>query len=347
MRIALILALALSVSNWTQVTGKKSPDQFNSWKGFINSEGQEKPAKLRFIESSSNVATTLLLGFSCSVKPPEPPNLLLIFNCVNGDTMETIYAHLNYDNGIVRMSGKWKNTSFVFCPEYPDDNKRTDDCLGSISIGSSPDVSGTRESSTTLLYQPLNIQTSERISVALPKVESALTSLDSKGLHISSESHAAVEFMGEFYTRKGKAPDRYANTLESMAELLNRAADHPNDPQSQALVKDIQDNLQIMYESSKPTLASSSAETHRIVVKTEKSDKEVSGWEIFYMEYFFIHVKNEVGPDSFPRPSSPTEAELPPSRYVIQAVNTKTGAKSERKIITVHNQPEEFVIQIK
>jgi hypothetical protein len=235
---------------------------------------------------------------------------------------------------VVRLSG-W--------PQTTDPRSQGSATQGS----SSSDTSNTREAPTTLLYNPLNTQTSERISMALPKVEKALTNLDAKGLHVSSESHAAVEFMGEFYTRKGKAPDRYAYTLESMAELLTKASEKPNSPQTQALVRDIQENLQLMYESSEPTLATPSAETHRIIVKTEKGNKEVSGWEIFYMEYFFVHVKDEVGPDSFPRPSSPTEAQLPPSRYVIQAVNTVTGAKSERKIITVHNQSDEFVIQVK
>ena len=191
----------------------------------------------------------------------------------------------------------------------------------------------------------------KRITDALPKIEDAFVKLNKKGRPASPKSTEAVSFFRSTYPTmihisgggEDAASARYADTMEGMADVLTAVASDPANPQGIAIQKDVEENLQIMHSAT----VSYGAKDLPLRVKTIKKGKEVSGWEIFYMEYFYHSIRQEVGPESFPTLSSPSKHSLPPSKYIVQARKTATGEKSEAKIVTLNGQSQEVEISVK
>jgi hypothetical protein len=132
--------------------------------------------------------------------------------------------------------------------------------------------------------------------------------------------------------------------MEVMAGLLDESASGPIDVRRKTTQEDVEENLQIM------SFAFGSANGPKdlpIRVKTINKGKEESGWEVFYMEYFYRSIRHEVGPESFPKLSSPSKHILPPSKYIFQARKTATGEKSELKVVTLDGQTQEIEISVK
>jgi hypothetical protein len=319
--------------------------RYNQWQGFIQTPDGTKPLKFQLGGHPS--AQVITGSFStpdyettCTISPTHLEiQSSYTFHCPKGQGDEIEVFQLNVDSRSDKnptISGQWGDRSFILCPVYPD-KRATDACMEGISTRLGSVESGTSRDPRS---------PAERIRQSIPKIENAFSTLKAKGIRVTSASGPRIEFMREFYTLPGKVPNRYADTLESMADLLTQAAENPN-PDTQALVTDVSENLEIMYAASAPSSDSPATHDQDIKVATMRGTKEVSGWEIFYMEYFFRHVRSEIGPDSFPRPSSPTSHRLPPSRYIFQAVNVKTGKKSEAKVVTVNDQSVDCVIELK
>jgi len=190
-----------------------------------------------------------------------------------------------------------------------------------------------------------------RITGALPKIEDAFAKLNKKGRPVSPKSTEAMSFFRSTYPTfihtsgggEDAASARYADTMEGMADALTAVTSDLADPQGRAIQKDVEENLQIMHSAT----VSYGAKDLPLRVKTIKKGKEVSGWEIFYMEYFYHSIRQEVGPESFPTLSSPSKHSLPPSKYILQARKTATGEKSEAKVVTLNGQSQEVEISVK
>jgi hypothetical protein len=191
-----------------------------------------------------------------------------------------------------------------------------------------------------------------RITYALPKIEGAFAKLNGEGRPVSQKSTEAVSFFRSTYPRivnassggEDAASARYADTMEGMADVLTAISSGPIDAQRRAIQKDVEENLQIMHSAA----VFYGAKDLPLRVKTVNKGKEDSGWEIFYMEYFYRSIRPEVGPESFPALSSPSKHRLPPSKYILQARKTATGEKSETKIVTLNGgQSQEIEISVK
>lgn len=190
-----------------------------------------------------------------------------------------------------------------------------------------------------------------RITYALPKIDDAFAKLNGEGHPVSPKSREAVSFFRSAYpsvvhTSSGghsAATARYADTMEGMADVLTAVASGPTDIQRRVIQKDVEENLQIMHSA---TVAYGTKDLP-LRVKTIKKGKEDSGWEIFYMEYFYRSIRQEVGPESFPTLSSPSKHSLPPSKYILQARKTATGEKSEVKVVTLNGPSQEIEISVK
>jgi len=217
-----------------------------------------------------------------------------------------------------------------------------------------PSLTGRTQRSQPV-YRSGTVQSNEyprrRITNALPKIEDALAKLNRKGRPVSPKSTEAVSFFRSTYPTmiftsgggEDVASARYADTMEGMADALTAVVSDLADPQGIAIQKDVEENLQIMHSAT----VSYGAKDLPLRVKTIKNGKEVSGWEIFYMEYFYHSIRQEVGPESFPTLSSPSKHNLPPSKYILQARKAATGEKSEAKIVTLNGQSQEVEISVK
>jgi hypothetical protein len=114
-----------------------------------------------------------------------------------------------------------------------------------------------------------------------------------------------------------------------MADQLTKIANEPDNDRARTIEQDIDDNIVIVYQyvskrdtRPKPGKIGNTGLDSRypyVSVKTLSNGKEESGWRILFMEYFFRSIRDQVGPDSFPKLSSPSETLLPPGRFIIEA----------------------------
>jgi hypothetical protein len=171
--------------------------------------------------------------------------------------------------------------------------------------------------------------------VALDRTSSSLAKIArSPDAPVPESFRENVRYMTEVFPRPGQVPGRYASVLEQSADLLEKIAngDVKTTEERWAILTDVSENVDVMVHASQPNVVGS-VRPFRITVKVMKGDRELRGWEIFYMEYFLKHVRKDVGPDSFPQPSTATY-DLPPGRYLLEGRDSH-GVKTEQKACVV------------
>jgi hypothetical protein len=125
-------------------------------------------------------------------------------------------------------------------------------------------------------------------------------------------------------------PNHFIRMAESLELVAKCAPD--NAVANRGIVDDVASDFRIMSPISERNVVGTVPKMP-IMVSVRKDGKDLAGWEIFYMEYFLVHIKDEVGPDSFPEPSSSSNR-LTPGRYIFQA-RSSSGLTSEKKTCTV------------
>ena len=178
----------------------------------------------------------------------------------------------------------------------------------------------------------------QRIVDALVRIRTALVNIaDRKDeVHVPPGMLKNVDYMTQEFQKPGLAPERYASVFEESSKLLARVENRGvlGTDESQAILKDISENFEVIVHSSQAK--GIGIRPIPLTVKITREGQELSGWEIFYMEYFLKHVRKDVGPDSYPKPSTATYP-LPPGRYLFQArhLNGNTTEQTEQKACTV------------
>jgi hypothetical protein len=194
----------------------------------------------------------------------------------------------------------------------------------------------------------------ELIRKSLARIDKTAETLANAAIPLAPSTREALDYMKEVFVRPGWVPDRYVDVLAISATTLEalESGDFimPLTPvvfsqkrtQAEAkagVQKDVEENLKLMADASKASLGGI---VHNVAVSisTVKAIKggqpiEVPGWEIFYMEYFLRFSRQDVGPNSFKKPSTPSVAELPPGRYLFQAIDPATKQKGEIKASTL------------
>jgi ankyrin repeat protein len=73
----------------------------------------------------------------------------------------------------------------------------------------------------------------------------------------------------------------------------------------------------------------------KVQVRTRQQDKEVSNWQVYFLLRIY-ETNPSAAPGAFLRWSSPTSEEIEPGRYFFWAENPSTKAKTERKLVPLH-----------
>jgi hypothetical protein len=175
-------------------------------------------------------------------------------------------------------------------------------------------------------------QPEARMKTALSQITHDLVRIaEMPGLHVPQGMQQNVSYMEDIFPRPKLVPTRYADVLDESANLIKRVADREigtsDKPQ---LVLDVASNFEVMVNASKPDLIGA-VSLAPITVRVTKGGQELKGWEIFYMEYFLKHVRRDVGPDSFPEPSTSTW-KLPPGRYLFECRDQHGGSTEQRPV---------------
>lgn len=129
-----------------------------------------------------------------------------------------------------------------------------------------------------------------------------------------------VEYLAEIARSQGntKIPAQYDASLRSNARLLESLTRYNSSAtEKQKLYKvlgDVALDLQIKVIYSRSALGSA-FRLVQIVVHTKEQDKEIGGYQVWYVPKGWADIKDQAKP--FDRLSSPTYMELPPGNYVM------------------------------
>lgn len=128
-----------------------------------------------------------------------------------------------------------------------------------------------------------------------------------------------------------KIPPQYDASLRSNARLLETLTRYksPSATDREKLFKGLGDvalDLQIKVTYSRSALGSA-FRLVQIVIHTKKQDKEIGGYQVWYVPKGWAAVKDEAKP--FDRLSSPTYMELSPGNYVMWTHKDGANSKSQ------------------
>lgn len=171
-----------------------------------------------------------------------------------------------------------------------------------------------------------------RMRGALLRIQTDLSKIaETKLATVPDRLLSSVGYMVKVFPRPNIVPAHYVLVFEETADLLD-SIDAAKGENAQIVVNDLDEDFEVIVRNSQPNEIGSVRPVF-FTVQVLKDGAEVKGWEIFYMEYFLRNVRKEIGPNSFPQPSTSSYL-LAPGRYLFQA-RTSNGKATERKECTV------------
>ncbi len=152
---------------------------------------------------------------------------------------------------------------------------------------------------------------------------------------LASETSAQINFLvsrwrwGEFVSAA------YQEVLTLDFRMLGAAAKEADGKRAVAILREVADDVRIKADHCRNSTRGLGKDVI-VQVETRKGDKVDLGWQVFY-KYRIYQFSERYTPQRFPKPSSPTQYELPAGKYLIWA--EKPGGpkplRSKEDLVTV------------
>lgn len=152
---------------------------------------------------------------------------------------------------------------------------------------------------------------------------------------LAAETSSQVNFLvsrwrwGEFVSAA------YQEILILDFRMLAAAAKEADEKRAVAIMREVADDVRIKANHCRNSTRGLGNDV-TVQVETRKGDKTDQGWQVFY-KYRIYQFTEKYTPQRFPKPSSPTQNELPAGKYLIWA--EKPGGpkplRSKEDVVTV------------